>query len=280
MIRGNLATSPFYNERAAHALLAAFAILVVLLTLFNIYRVVTLSSRNTVLSVDIRRDEETATRMRQEAARLRGRINEQELEQVMAGAREANALIDRRTFSWTEFFNLIERTLPENVMLTSVTPTVEHGRTIVEMGVMGRRAEDIDAFMEQLEGTKAFRGVLPRDEDITDEGLHRMTLIAEYAAPHIQPAEGAQGTRGNEGTRSGPGSTPGERHTATAYHQGPEGSKTPKILLSALGAFVDSPQKALLDLRAFEAFATRRDSERSGQRVQRTAGAPAQGAAQ
>ena len=191
MIRGNLATRPFYNERAAHALLAAVALVVVFLTVFNVFRVLTLSSRNTALSVDIRRDEETATRLRAEAARLRARINQRELPQVMAGAREANALIDRRTFSWTEFFNLIEKTLPENVMLTSVSPMVDHGRTIVDMTVMGRRAEDIDSFMEQLEATGAFRSVLPRSEDVTDEGLHRMALTAEYIAPHTQGAQGA-----------------------------------------------------------------------------------------
>lgn len=191
MIRGNLATRPFYNERGAHVLLAAFALLVVFLTIFNVVRVITLSSRNTALSGDTRRDEETAARLRRQAVDVRGLINEKELEQVMSGAREANALIDRRTFSWTEFFNLIERTLPENVMLTSVSPNIDQGRTIVEMTVLGRRAEDIDTFMEQLEGTKAFRGVQPRNEEVTEDGLHRMALSAEYIAPHTQPAQGA-----------------------------------------------------------------------------------------
>jgi hypothetical protein len=186
VIRSNLATRPFYNERAAHALIGAFALLVVFLTIFNVVRVISLSSRNTALSVDIRRDEETAMRLRQEAVRVRSQINQQELDQVIAGAREANALIDRRTFSWTEFFNLIERTLPENVMLTSVSPAVDRGQTIVNMTVLGRRAEDIDSFMEQLEGTKAFRSVQPLNEDVTDEGLHRMQLSAEYFAPHTQ----------------------------------------------------------------------------------------------
>jgi hypothetical protein len=51
------------------------------------------------------------------------------------------------------------------------------------MTVLGRRAEDIDAFMEQLEATKAFRAVQPRNEDVTEDGLHRMALSAEYVAP-------------------------------------------------------------------------------------------------
>lgn len=186
MIRVNLATRPFYNERAAHAAIAIFALIVLGLTAFNVYRIVSLSGRSTALSGQIRSDEEAAARFRRQAVTVRSRINTRELQAVMAAAREANALIDRRTFSWTEFFNLIERTLPENVMLTHVSPSIDEGRTTVEMTVIGRRAEDIDAFMEQLEATRAFRSVLPRNEDVTEAGLQRVQLSAEYAAP--QPA--------------------------------------------------------------------------------------------
>ena len=47
------------------------------------------------------------------------------------GAREANRLIDQRTFSWTEFFNHIEETLPPDVMLTSVRPIFNDGVTTI-----------------------------------------------------------------------------------------------------------------------------------------------------
>lgn len=187
MIRTNLATRPFYNERAAHALLALIAAFVVAITGYNVYRIVSLSSRNTELAQAIQRDERAAANTRRETETLRAHINEQELSEVAAGAREANALIDQRTFSWTEFFNLIERTLPDNVMLTSVTPHVENGETQVTMTVVGRRPEDLDAFMEQLEGTRAFQDVLPRSEDLTEQGLHRIVLTARYAAPQPAP---------------------------------------------------------------------------------------------
>jgi hypothetical protein len=183
VIRTNLATRPFYNERAAHVLIALLALVVLAFTLFNVYRIVSLSGRNTALAAETRQDTHIAQQQRQQAAALRSRIDQARLKTVLAGAREANALIDRRTFSWTEFFNLIERTLPDSVMLTSVTPTIEEGRTLVSMVVIGRRAEDLDAFMEQLEATQAFRNVLPRTEDVTEEGLHRVLLTGQYLAP-------------------------------------------------------------------------------------------------
>jgi hypothetical protein len=203
VIRNNLATRPFYNERAAHVAIALFAVAVLALTAFNVYRLVSLSARNTALAGEIRRDEEAAARVREQAAALRARINQNELQAVMAGAREANALIDQRTFSWTEFFNLIERTLPANVMLSSVMPSIEGGRTTVHLVVLGRRAEDIDAFMEQLETTKAFRSVQPRAEDVTDEGLHRLALTAEYEAAPPAPAAPRTPTGGGAAAPAG-----------------------------------------------------------------------------
>lgn len=203
MIRGNLATRPFYNERAAHLAIAAFAILVLVLTAFNVYRLVSLSARNTALDAEIRQDEEAAERFRRQAAGLRGRVNQVELQAVIASAREANALIDQRTFSWTEFFNLIEKTLPTDVMLAAVRPSIEENRTVVHLTVIGRRAEDIDAFMEELESTNAFRSVLPTSEDVTEDGLHRLALTAEYfAAPGQDEEPAASG--GGAGGPAGP----------------------------------------------------------------------------
>lgn len=196
MIRSNLSTRPFYNERAAHAVLVGLAVLVLLVTAFNVYRLVSLSARNTALSAEIRSDEEAAERHRQQAAAVRGRIDKAQLDAVMAGAQEANALIDQRTFSWTEFFNIIERTLPDNVMLSSVTPSVEQGQSLVTMSVLGRQPEDLDAFMEQLEASGSFARVLPRSEDVTEEGLHRILLTAHYRGPSAASAEGPEGTEG------------------------------------------------------------------------------------
>lgn len=203
MIRGNLATRPFYNERAAHMVIAAFAVAVLALTAFNVYRLISLSARNTALNAEIRGDQDAADRLRRDAAALRARVNQVELQAVMEGAREANALIDQRTFSWTEFFNLIERTLPAGVMLTSVRPAIAAEGTFVHLTVIGRQAEDVDVFMEQLESSGAFRSVLPTAEDVTEEGLHRVALTAEYLAPQEESKEPTAAPTGATGAPTG-----------------------------------------------------------------------------
>jgi Tfp pilus assembly protein PilN len=187
MLRTNLATRPFYNERAAHILIGLVAAVVLAITVLNLIRIVTLSRHNTELSSRIGADEAEAQRLTAEAATIRKTINRDELELVVGAAQEANVLIDQRTFSWTEFFNRIESTLPPEVMLTSVRPSVRDGQTHVSMGALARRAEDIDEFIEKLEATGAFENVLPASGDLTDNGLHRTMIEGIYTAV----AEGA-----------------------------------------------------------------------------------------
>ena len=191
MLRTNLSTRPFYNERAVQLLLALAALLVVILTAFNAIRIFSLSRQNTELSSLVNRDRQEAQRLTRDAQRIRAGINVEELQATADAAGVANALIDQRTFSWTEFFNRIEETLPPDVMLTSVQPSFGREATIIQMSVLGRQIEDIDEFMEKLEATGAFHDVLPTQEDTTDEGLHRLMVRSTYTGTVSEAPEAA-----------------------------------------------------------------------------------------
>lgn len=204
MLRTNLSTRPFYNERAVHLVLAAVAVAVLALTVVNLYEIVQLSRQNTELSSRINRDRSEADRLTREATRIRRGINQEELQVVVAAAREANSIIDQRTFSWTRFFNVIEANMPPDVMLRAVQPNVQADGTRVSMVVIGRRAEDIDEFIEKLEATGSFDDILPSQTDYTDEGLRRVLIECIYtgdaraeqapetpAAPDAKPSTSA-----------------------------------------------------------------------------------------
>lgn len=180
MLRTNLSTRPFYNERIVHLLLGLAALIVVGLTALNVATIVRLSRQNTELAVQAERDEARAAELESQAAQTRAGIDGPELERVVGAAREANALIDQRAFSWTELFGRIEATLPADVMVTSVRPDIREGRIWVSMAVLGRRIADIDAFMERLEQTGAFAEVLSRQEEATDDGMYRAALQGLY----------------------------------------------------------------------------------------------------
>lgn len=180
MLKTNLSTRPFYNERRVHLAAALVALAVVAFTAWNVAQLVTLSARRTDLRAQSEADTRTAGDLRARAAALESGVDMVALAAVAEEARQANAIIDGRTFSWTAFFNHLEETLPPGVMLASVAPQLERGDIIVTMVVNARRGEDVDEFMERLEASGAFGGMSPINDTVGADGLHRVALRGRY----------------------------------------------------------------------------------------------------
>jgi len=184
MLRSNLSTRPFYNERAVGALLVVFAIVVAAMTLFNVSRLVGLSARHSELRSRIETADRRAGELRAQAARARASVDAVTLDRVTRATREANLLIDRRTFSWTDLFNRLEATLPPDARVTAIDPSVEEGRFIVTLGVLARSVDQVDAFIEALEKNGGFADVLVREERTDDEGQIVASLEGVYLPGH------------------------------------------------------------------------------------------------
>jgi hypothetical protein len=181
MLRTNLSTRPFYNVRAVRAVLGLFAFVVIAFTLFNAVQAIRLYTRQNTLSADAVRAETEAARLRAQAAGFRARIDPRELASVSADAREANAIIDRRAFSWTTLFSQFEQALPPDVRITAVQPRREQDGTFaVNIGIQARRVEDVEAFIEALEARTPFRDVLPVEEQTGDGGLIEAIIDGRY----------------------------------------------------------------------------------------------------
>ena len=180
MLHTNLATRPFYNERAVYVVLGLVAMIGLVLLYVETDRIIDLSRLNTERTGQAEDAEREGANLSTLAAGTLRSVSPQALEEVTAAAREANLLIDQRIFSWTEFFNRIETTLPSDVMLTEVRPDIEPGSIEVTMGVLGRRFDAIDEFIGALEASGAFTEVLNRQSDITEEGMYRALLRGTY----------------------------------------------------------------------------------------------------
>lgn len=190
MIRTNLSTRPFYNEHAVHFWLMVAAILVAGATIFNVTRVLRYSRSDTQLATQAARDEDRAADLRRQATTLRGTVDPKQIELASAEARQANELIDRRTFSWTELLNRFETTLPDDVRVAAMKPTVEkNGDVLLTVNVVARSFEDIEKFMNNLDGTGAFIDVHPSQDQVNEQGLTETTLETKYVLPTAQPAE-------------------------------------------------------------------------------------------
>lgn len=189
MLRTNLATRPFYNERAVRLGIAAGVLGVAALTAFNAAQILTLSQRNSDLTTRVAAAEARSRSLRDQAGTLRKTVDQGDISAVQSAAREANLLIERRAFSWTDLFNRFEETLPANVRIAAVQPQVdEQGRMLVAVTVISKRVEDLDAFIEELERTRAFSSVLSRQEVTEDDGGLRSVIQGYYGPAAAEPA--------------------------------------------------------------------------------------------
>ena len=183
MLRTNLSTRPFYNARAVRAIVTGVGAIVVVATIANLVELVRLTTEQRRLSADAVQAETEAQRLTREAAQIRGRIDPAELATVSAAATEANAIIDRRAFSWTELFSRFEVALPDDVRITAVQPRREpDGSFAVSVAVQARRVEGVDSFIEALESQGTFKNVLPAEEQTNEDGLIEAVLDGVYLA--------------------------------------------------------------------------------------------------
>ena len=182
MLRTNLSTRPFYNERALHGLLGLTAAIVVVLTIFNLAQIILLTRRQSSLSEQAAAAETRATELRAQAVRTRQAIDANELDAMSVAARESNTIIDQRLFSWTDLLNRLENTLPDNVRITALRPSVARNGTItVTMTVAAQGVDDIEQFMANLEETADFSDVYPLDDEPSEDGGVRASLEGKYA---------------------------------------------------------------------------------------------------
>jgi Tfp pilus assembly protein PilN len=184
MLRANLATRPFYNERAVQLALGLILVIAIAVTAFNVAELIRLSGSQRILGARAAESERDAARLRREAATVRAQINAKELETVASAAREANGIIDQRAFSWSELFDQLEQTLPDDVRITAIDPTLtKEGQFIIQIAVQARRSEDVDQFIESLEKTGSFRDMITPLESTNDDGLLEAVIRGTYIRP-------------------------------------------------------------------------------------------------
>jgi len=195
MIRTNLSTRPFYNERVVALWLLGFLLVVVVASVFNVTRVLQYSRSDTELGLQASRDEARAAELRRSAARVRTTVDPKQIAVASLEARQANDLIDRRTFSWTELFNRFESTLPDEVRITSVRPRIDKGEFQLSIAIVARSVDDISQLMERLERTGLFKDVgKSYAERVNEQGQIQATLDVSYV-----PESGHATGRGGEG---------------------------------------------------------------------------------
>ena len=185
MLKGNLSTRPFYNERLVGLVVVLAAVVALGLTVFNATTIYSLSAERSRQKADQDRIEAEASKTRAAATAVSNTIDRTNLLSLAVATNEANNLIDQRTFSWTAFFGLVEKTLPMDARLVAVAPRIEKGVFMIVMQINMKRPEDLEAFMDSLLGTGSFSDLLPGGMQHNDDGSYVATLSGGYNAPGV-----------------------------------------------------------------------------------------------
>lgn len=224
MLRTNLATRPFYNDRIVRIGIAVAVLLVAALTAFNGLQALSLNQRNTEMSARAEQAEAQTLQLREQARQITQAMDKAEVTAVQDAAREANLLIDRRAFSWTELFNRFEKTLPDDVRIAAVEPQIDRdGRLLIAISTIARRVEDLHEFIDQLETSGGLRDVIPRQEDLQDDGTLRSVIQGYYndtATPPTATTPPAASDSSDAGNRS-----PGASNASPTSPEGGAGAR-------------------------------------------------------
>jgi hypothetical protein len=187
MLKGNLSTRPFYNDRLVAITIAVIAVAVVALTAFNATQLRSLSTQRSGLRGKIDKDVNDARSIERKTRELMSSIDAPAMKLLTNSVHETNDLIDQRTFSWTTFLSVIEKTLPYDVRLVEVAPKPEKGVMHVGITVVCKTSEDLFPFVEALEKSRVFSDIVPAARNPNDDGTETALIEAVYLASSVAP---------------------------------------------------------------------------------------------
>jgi Tfp pilus assembly protein PilN len=128
---------------------------------------------------------------------MRAQVDPQEIALMSDAAREANDVIELRAFSWGTLLTQLERTLPDDVRVTSIRPRVEERTIVLQLDVESQSDEALSAFMDGLERTGSFRNMLPTRRQWADDDVIDAVIEGIYS-PNAPVSEATAERRGSE----------------------------------------------------------------------------------
>jgi len=192
--RLNLGSQRFRNERLAALGFSVGCVALVAATVPHAMAVRRLlPGQSSALHREVASLEQEAARLRRESSELRGgaqpdkaRVEEWQL---------VKDLVDRRVFRWTQLFARLAGTLPDDVRLTGIAPTVAKGRVTLDVEASVKSLDAGLAFIQRLEEQPEFEDVYPKGgvNSGARSGEEEFSYSMEYLAGDSAPTASSKG---------------------------------------------------------------------------------------
>jgi Tfp pilus assembly protein PilN len=181
----NLASEPFRRDRPVVLVSVAGCLALTLLLGVLVLGIFSARDRAAVSRDAIGRLNEQLRTLAAEQARYDATLRRPENAEVLERSLMLNALIERKSISWTRTFSDIEKVLPYNVRLISIRlPQINSSNQVVlEMIVGSQTPEPLQDFLKKLEvaplfGPAVVSAYLPPSQN---EPLYRYRVSVNYA---------------------------------------------------------------------------------------------------
>jgi len=185
----NLASRPFRDYRPVYAAVVLMALLTAFLALNNVdtylrYRTETKTTRANIAKLEQQvADEHSKSEVL--AQRLRG----VDLKLLASQTEFANAQLAERAFSWSELLDRLEKVLPNDVRIQSVTPAFDKdGMVHLSMSCITKTGDGLTATINRFNGDPHFANAFPTSETAM-AGDYHFGLGVDYRPSMIRRAE-------------------------------------------------------------------------------------------
>ncbi len=183
MITPNLAARPYLNTRPVWIVAGAAALLTLAFAALNIWFYVATSSH---MEAELARLDDLEAREKTLSAEVRVDVND--LQKIpwraLTGKVVATNLILREhSFSWLEMLDDIERVMPWNVRMTTITPNVTPEEVTLSLQIVAQTREAMLTFLENVVADPRFSDPTPASERTPEEATaagYFLTLKVTY----------------------------------------------------------------------------------------------------
>ncbi len=180
----NLASQPFRRDRA----LIVASTLVCLLLVASLGVLIHLANEDNKQLGDVRHEvanlKKQVQTLTDQQAKLNGVIHQPQNETVLERSVFINSLLLRKGISWNQIFTDLEKTIPYNVKLTRIRPSVDDsGRVSLDMILASDNVMTMLGALKAFDSNRLFGPVDPKGAipPTQTEPLYRFALVVPYA---------------------------------------------------------------------------------------------------
>jgi Tfp pilus assembly protein PilN len=182
----NLASRPYRDYRPVYAVIVAASLLIAYLTLVNFdtyyrYRHETRTTRAKIEQLDVQTETE-----RRRADQADAQLKTVNMTALDKQTRFINAQLAERAFSWSELLDKLEKVLPQNVRITTISPTFDETTGLVHLEIAcedkvgGGMIEMINRMMTASQFTRPFPHVETRTGADPKSGSYQFSLSVDF----------------------------------------------------------------------------------------------------